>query len=219
LERNGIVRGTIPINETAFTIAASNPVPKNSFASLFIEKLMSFKIGQIHFGSHEKDTSFLMTHYSPPLDSIIYWFLKKSINLYGEALVKTISFQKTGFAETDKGVTIVKNFWKEKGIGPTELNMVDGSGLSPLNRITTHAQVMVLKYATTQPWFNGYFNAFPEYNGMKMKSGTINGVKGFCGYQKSKDGNEYIFSFLVNNYNGPSSAVVQKMYKVLDELK
>jgi serine-type D-Ala-D-Ala carboxypeptidase/endopeptidase (penicillin-binding protein 4) len=59
----------------------------------------------------------------------------------------------------------------------------------------------------------------PEYNGMKMKSGTIKNVKGFTGYQKSKDGTEYIFSIIVNNYNGSSSSLVQKMYKVLDLLK
>ncbi len=52
-----------------------------------------------------------------------------------------------------------------------------------------------------------------------MKSGTIRDVKAYCGYHTAKDGNEYIFSFLVNNYNGSSSAVVQKMYKVLNELK
>jgi D-alanyl-D-alanine carboxypeptidase/D-alanyl-D-alanine-endopeptidase (penicillin-binding protein 4) len=44
-------------------------------------------------------------------------------------------------------------------------------------------------------------------------------VKGFCGYQVSKDGHEYIFSFLVNNFNGTSSGVVGKMFKVLDQLK
>jgi D-alanyl-D-alanine carboxypeptidase/D-alanyl-D-alanine-endopeptidase (penicillin-binding protein 4) len=54
---------------------------------------------------------------------------------------------------------------------------------------------------------------------MKMKSGSIKDVKGYCGYQKASDGNEYIFSFLVNNYNGSSSGVVNKMYKVLDMLK
>jgi D-alanyl-D-alanine carboxypeptidase/D-alanyl-D-alanine-endopeptidase (penicillin-binding protein 4) len=52
-----------------------------------------------------------------------------------------------------------------------------------------------------------------------MKSGTIRDVKGFCGYQTAKDGKEYIFSFLVNNYNGLTSALVNKMYRVLDELK
>ena len=221
LENKGVVRGTIPVNENGFTIAASDPVPAKSFTTLFIENLKSrLKIDQTNYeSSFTKDTAILFSHHSPSLDSIIYWFLKKSINLYGEALVKTFSFQKSGFGETDKGIEYLKNFWKTKGIIASELNMVDGSGLSPLNRVTTHAQVMVLKYAKSQSWFAGYYDAFPEYNGMKMKSGTINDVKGFCGYQKSKDGNEYIFSFLVNNYNGSSSAIVQKMYKVLDELK
>jgi D-alanyl-D-alanine carboxypeptidase/D-alanyl-D-alanine-endopeptidase (penicillin-binding protein 4) len=54
---------------------------------------------------------------------------------------------------------------------------------------------------------------------MTMKSGTISDVKGFCGYHNAKDGREYIFSFLVNNYSGKTSGLVQKMYRVLDELK
>jgi D-alanyl-D-alanine carboxypeptidase/D-alanyl-D-alanine-endopeptidase (penicillin-binding protein 4) len=220
LEPNGIVRGTIPVHENAFTISAANPLSKSTFSSLLMQNLISkLKMEQIHYEAHSLDTTILFTHYSPSLDSIVYWFLKKSINLYGEALTKKFAFQKYHLGETDKGVEIIKKFWKERGIAATELNIVDGSGLSPLNRVTTHAQVTVLKYATSQPWFTGYYNAFPEYNGMKMKSGTISDVKGFCGYQKSKDGNDYIFSFLVNNYNGSSSSVVQKMYRVLDELK
>jgi D-alanyl-D-alanine carboxypeptidase/D-alanyl-D-alanine-endopeptidase (penicillin-binding protein 4) len=216
----GVLRGTIPVNENAFTISAANPVAKRTFAAQFMQGAVSkLKMHQIHYKKHSSDTTVLFTYYSPSLDSIIYWFLKKSINLYGEALTKTFAYQKNGFGETAEGVGIIKNFWKEKGIAPTEFNIVDGSGLSPADRVTTHAQVMVLKYAKDQPWFSGYFDAFPQYNGMKMKSGTISDVKGFCGYQKSKDGNEYIFSFLVNNYSGPSSSVVQKMYKVLDELK
>jgi D-alanyl-D-alanine carboxypeptidase/D-alanyl-D-alanine-endopeptidase (penicillin-binding protein 4) len=52
-----------------------------------------------------------------------------------------------------------------------------------------------------------------------MKSGTISDVKGFCGYQTSKEGREFIFSFLVNNYGGRTGSMVNKMYRVLDELK
>ncbi|TMI83789.1 MAG: hypothetical protein E6H10_07185 [Bacteroidetes bacterium] len=161
----------------------------------------------------------LLSHFSPPLDSIIYWFLKKSINLYGEALVKTFAYEKKGFGATDSGIVIVKDFWKQKGLDPDELNIRDGSGLSPQDRVTTHAQVEVLKYAAKQSWFPYFFNALPEFNHMKMKSGTISDVKGFCGYHTAGDGTQYIFSFLVNNYNGSTSAVVQKMYKVLDALK
>jgi D-alanyl-D-alanine carboxypeptidase/D-alanyl-D-alanine-endopeptidase (penicillin-binding protein 4) len=165
------------------------------------------------------DFKLLYTHYSPSLDSIIYWFNKKSINLYGEALIKTFAYEKYGFGSTDSGVAIIQKFWKEKGMDEDEIEIVDGSGLSPLNRVTTHAQVEILKYAKAKDWFPYFFTSLPEYNGMKIKSGTIRGVKGFCGYHKAKNGKEYIFSFLVNNYNGSASALINKMYRVLDILK
>lgn len=221
------LRGTIPVDESKFTISGAAFEPAfylaADFGKFFKTQSKDSRWGNSQTGYTTKKitdpVTVLSTHYSPSLDSVIYWFLKRSINLYGEALVKTFAWQKNGFGETDKGIQILQNFWKEKGISSNEINITDGSGLSPLNRVTTHAQVEVLKYAKYQSWFNSYYNAFPEFNGMKMKSGTISGAKGFCGYHKSKDGNEYIFSFIVNNYNGSASRVVQKMYNVLNELK
>jgi len=218
------IKGTIPVNEDKFKISGSFPNPEAQFLSLLkatlkknINDTSSWTVAY-----HDKEIDNLKplyTFYSPSLDSIIYWFNKKSINLYGEALIKTFAYEKQGFGSTDSGVAIVKKFWKQKGLDEDELNMYDGSGLSPLNRVTTHAQVEILKYAKTKDWFQYFYNSLPDYNGMKMKSGTISDVKGFCGYHKAKDGKEYIFSFLVNNYRGKTSGVVQKMYKVLDELK
>ncbi len=76
-----------------------------------------------------------------------------------------------------------------------KFNICDGSGLSPQNRVTTHAQVEVLKYAKKQSWFPYFYDALPEYNKMKMKSGTINGVKGFAGYHTSKKREGVYFFF------------------------
>jgi serine-type D-Ala-D-Ala carboxypeptidase/endopeptidase (penicillin-binding protein 4) len=231
----GIVRGTIPVDEEAFVISGAIPSGQDQFIRTLIDSLErsgiygkanTFVMDRNNLQKFPEDKlSFFHTERSPALDSIVYWFLKKSINLYGEALVKTMAdnaeftIKKKMVATTLNGINVIVNYWNEKGIPPPELNIVDGSGLSPLNRVTTRAQVKILQYAKKQPWFPGYYDAFPEYNGMKMKSGTINGVKAFCGYHKSKAGQEYIFSFIVNNYNGSPSAVVQKMYKVLDELK
>jgi len=208
----GIITGTIPVNEKSFKISGAIQEPRTEFTFRLSEELKLGKALSKNFAAKN-----LFVHYSPSLDSIIYWFLQKSINLYGEALVKTFAYQKTGLGSTDTGVNIVKNFWKDKGIDIAELNIKDGSGLSPQNRVTTHAQVEVLKYAKQQSWFSAFYAALPTYNNMKMKSGTIADVRGFCGYHKSSDGNEYIFSFLVNNYNG--SGITTKMYKVLDALK
>ncbi len=228
---NGFVRGTIPLGETSFTISGSFPMPSHypvGFLGNKIEKA-GIKISgdepktSIEYKAYKEKMSYpskiLDTHYSPPLDSIIYWFLKKSINLYGEALIKTLAYEKKGFGSTDSGVVIVKNFWKQKGVDPDELNIKDGSGLSPQNRVTTHAQVEILQYAKKQSWFPYFFDALPEFNNMKMKSGTISNVKSFCGYHTSGDGTQYVFSFIIDNYSGSSSSVVQKMYKVLDILK
>lgn len=226
----GFVRGTIPVNETNFKISGSFPDPSAQFIAELQNKLTENKIelkgkgiSSLNLKVNGKKMEYTSQPFnfiiSPSLDSIIYWFLKKSINLYGEALVKTFAYEKKGFGSTDSGVAILQDFWKQKGIDEEELNMSDGSGLSPQNRVTTHAQVEILKYAKQQPWFPYYYDAFPLYNDMKMKSGTIKDVKGFCGYHKAKDGQEYIFSFLVNNYSGRASELVNKMYKVLNVLK
>jgi len=219
------IRGTIPAGESGFTISGAvyngAEYMVADFGAMIARRIKSNNsTSPVFIYRKTPDTArMLYTHYSPALDSIIYWFNKKSINLYGEALVKTFALEKQGYASTDSGVAILRRFWKDKGLDPEELNMYDGSGLSPLNRVTTHAQVEILKFAKTRSWFSAFYDALPEYNGMKMKSGTISDVKGYCGYHKAKDGREYIFSFLINNYSGKTGPVVSKMFKVLDELK
>jgi D-alanyl-D-alanine carboxypeptidase/D-alanyl-D-alanine-endopeptidase (penicillin-binding protein 4) len=226
----GVVRGTIPVEEERFTISGAMPSARAQFLATLNDSLsrraitkefMNLTVDKFSKNTTPSNISFFHTETSPPLDSISYWFLKRSINLYGEALVKTMAVKEGKTATSDNGAEIIQNFWagKKIGVDKTELNMYDGSGLSPLNRTTTHAQVAILQYAKKQTWFAGYFNGFPEFNSMKLKSGTISRVKGFCGYHTSKTGKQYIISFIVNNYNGGSSALVQKMYKVLDILK
>jgi D-alanyl-D-alanine carboxypeptidase/D-alanyl-D-alanine-endopeptidase (penicillin-binding protein 4) len=217
-QAEGLVRGTIPAGEKRFVISAAHPQPERELAALLEERIEGRSTSRNATGQYAAPT-LLYRHHSPPLDSISYWFLRRSINLYGEALLRTLGAQQGGSGTAAKGLSVLQGFWKDKGIAAAQLRMVDGSGLSPLNRVTTRAQVAVLQYARQQAWFPGYFAGFPEYNGMKMKSGTINGAKGFCGYHTSAGGVTYVFSFLVNNYNGSASQVVQKMYTVLNGLK
>ncbi|MFT3747741.1 MAG: D-alanyl-D-alanine carboxypeptidase/D-alanyl-D-alanine-endopeptidase [Agriterribacter sp.] len=221
----GIIKGTIPVNEKGFSISGALPSGAAQFVFELKDTLTRLNIllpatsNKNSFAAFPPNITPAHTEASPPLDSIIFWLNRKSVNLYAEALIKTIGLIKKGYSSTDNGLDVLKDYWKEKGINPTELNMFDGSGLSPLNRTTTHAQVQLLKYAKQQPWFSSFYESLPLYNGMKMKSGTITNVKGFTGYHTSASGKTYIFSFLVNNYNGSATALVKKMYKVLDEMK
>ncbi|WP_294292940.1 D-alanyl-D-alanine carboxypeptidase/D-alanyl-D-alanine-endopeptidase [uncultured Chryseobacterium sp.] len=158
----------------------------------------------------------ILTYESPTLDKIVYWFLRKSINMYGETLVKTLGKEKKGNSSFKTGVAFLKEFWKGKGINPAMINFADGSGLSPQNYVSAKAEVQALLYAKKQPWFEVYYDGFPtQDNGLKMKSGTMRDTKSYAGYHTSKDGKKYVFSIIINNYQGSGGAELQKILNVL----
>lgn len=135
-------------------------------------------------------------------------------------MLKTIASVNKEKATTEKGVAILQDYWSKRlNLDKNSMAILDGSGLSPENKITTSAMVSILHSIGNEKWFSSYFNSFPEFNGMKMKSGTLRNVLAYAGYHQSKGGPKYVFSFIVNNYNGSANGVRQKMFKVLDELK
>lgn len=222
--------GTIPANEKSFTISGAMPQPAMAFGELLKTKLIQGGIkfsGKVQTASGaylsgqpaRKPTTVLDSIASPTLDSINYWFLQKSVNLFGEALLKRLAFQKYGNGNTDDGASVLREFWEGKGIEKGAINIMDGSGLSPQNRVTTDALVRVLQYAKDRNWFNSFWYSLPLYNGMKMKSGSIGGSRAFAGYHTAKDGTKYTFAIIINNYNGGSGETVKKIYRVLDVLK
>ncbi len=224
----GFVEGTVPAGEKTFTISGAMPNPVWQIEKAVEDKLLLAKIGYTSMidkamledkTAINKPITLLQTQLSPTLDSINYWFLKKSVNLYGEALLKAIAYEKTGIGSTDKGVEIVRKFWQERGINKGAIHIIDGSGLAPQNRITTDVLVKVLQYAKDKTWFSSFYNALPIYNNMTLKSGTIGGTKSFAGYHTSKAGVDYTVAIIVNNFEGSASNVVKKLFAVLDELK
>lgn len=224
----GFAEGTVP-PAGSFSISGALPNPAYQLGGELQKALeqenISLKGNVQTLSEPDKDkksasfTGVFDTLYSPALDSITYWFLQKSINLYGEALLKTLPFQQGQTGSTDNGVKLLRAFWKERGIDAAALKITDGSGLSPQNRVTPQALVEVLQYAAQKPWFSSFYAALPLYNNMKMKSGTISGCKAYAGYHTAKNGTPYTFSIIINNYDGSAGGVVQKMYQLLDELK
>jgi len=217
----GYVRGTIPVEEDNFIISGAMPDPSRQLQYELKNALKenSIEINPAVQKTAETKNETLFTHTSPPLDSINYWFLKKSINLYGEAFIKTMALEKTKFGSTEKGIELIKDFWNHHGIEPSAINIKDGSGLSPANRVTTKALVTILQFAKQQQWFSSFYNALPEINNIKMKDGYIADVRSYTGFVKDKSGKEYTFSFVVNNFDGSASAARIKMWQVLDILK
>ncbi|CAN5212454.1 D-alanyl-D-alanine carboxypeptidase/D-alanyl-D-alanine-endopeptidase [soil metagenome] len=211
------IRGTIPVNQLDFSVSGSLPDPAAQLQSDLQQDLnITNSLGQSSSGGQPV---LIYNHLSPKLDSINYWFLQKSINLYGEALLKTIAYQLNNHGSTESGISVVKDFWSRRGIDNSSIKIFDGSGLSPENRITTRAVVTVMQYARKQKWFNSFYNSLPEINKTKMKSGTIGGTLAYTGYVTNAVGVTYTFAFVVHNYEGSAKMMREKMWKIIDILK
>ena len=228
---SGIVylRGTYGI-DLKKAISASVPDPALDLADNLRNRLKASGIGAetittarelaIDKLPFQPAITILDTYTSPTLEKIVYWFNQKSINLYGEHLVKTMAWKQGKDITTPEGVDVIKDFWNKKlGIDKNAMNIYDGSGLSPANRITTMSMAQILQSVKEEPWFSSFYESLPVYNNMRMKSGSISDVIAYAGYQTSSNGTPLVFSIMMNNYSGSSSAARQKLFNLLDVLK
>ena len=134
--------------------------------------------------------------------------------------MKTIAWKSQKLASTENGVIEIKKMWSSRlKIDLNSMAILDGSGLSPENRITTMAMSSILHSAVKEAWYSDFYESLPLNNEMKMKSGSIRNVLAYAGYHKSASGTPVVFTFITNNYNGSTSSIKQKMFRVLDELK
>ena len=223
------LRGTFAVDEPKKSVGAALPDPAYDAAYRLTDTLK--RLGFDITGQPESTITLvakaqatpaigtnLTTLLSPDLSKIVYWTNRKSVNLYAEELLKSIAVKRGKEATTLNGVDALQNFWKAKGIDPNSMDIADGCGLSPANKITTQTIASILQSAKKEAWFNDLYESLPVYNDMHMKSGSIHNVQAYSGYHTA-NGRQLCFSIIVSNYNGSTRAIKDKMFRVLDELK
>lgn len=229
--KTAYVRGTAPAHHPDFKVSGSIPDPalmaarkleqeltqKGIFVRQPATTMRRLQKKGVSFRYQEGKT--LHIHESPEFSKLSHWFLKKSINLYGEHFLKTIDLSGTTPATTEGGLENLIDFWKKRGIDEEALHLMDGSGLSPGNRITTKALAHVLVMARNADWYLEFYENLPVIHSIRMKSGSIRGVSAFSGYVESVQGEPLAFSFIINNYNGRLGNLLPKIFNVLDQLK
>ncbi len=124
-----VLKGTIPAGKSDFVIAGSMYDPSRQFAKTIINELKGIAVVKDDIqltGKSYDNVDWLYTHTSPTMAKIVYWFLRKSVNLYGEALIRTIALQLKGEATTEKGVEALQEYWKTRGLIPRKCICMTG---------------------------------------------------------------------------------------------
>lgn len=235
-----LVSGSIPPNKTNYEIEAQMPEPheffKYEFGSILKQNniaISATKNNVTTLDDISKNAQTIYTHISPKLEKIVYFTNVKSDNHYAESLLNTLGAIKSGKQGTsENGIEAVTNFWEERWIDVSGLHMVDGSGLSRANTITTKIQATILSKIYRDSSLYKPFNAslpiagkngsmvnlckgtFAE-NNLRAKTGYINRARGYCGYVKTKSGKELAFSVLFNNYDCSAKEMKLKIEKLL----
>ena len=175
--------------------------------------------------SHVTEPIYVAT--SPKLPEILHYTLLFSDNWVADYLAKSTAAA-AGYGYSAAGISAVFNDVLAKyNITDGKLNVVDGSGLSHDNRITTQTLAQVLVTMRNNPKFapaiaglpvsgisgtlqHRFIKSAPQAVGLvHAKTGSINGVVSLAGYVESGD-HEYIFAIiadhLARNYATESAA-------------
>lgn len=156
---------------------------------------------------------------SMPLLAIIKELNTESVNLYGEALIKTLGahFRQDGSFRT--GASIAKEFMRRCGIDTALVVLHDGSGLSRQNLVSPYAMALVLRGMYDSDMFQTFHELLPgpgegtmqsRLNGLKgvlrAKTGTLDAVSCLSGYLNI-NGRYYCFSMMFNNFTCPRKKI------------
>ncbi len=215
-----IVEGEVLSADTPRTFSLSLRRPELYAGQLLKESLSRHGIlvnGSLTTGVAPAHASCVAVH-EISLDTVLIHALKISDNLSAENILKTLSAQKYSLPATSKkGIYVVNQFMASIGIDTTKYRIVDGSGVSRYNLLSSHIIVHLLVEMHKNPnLFKRFSAALPiagidgtlQYRmagtnaqaNLMAKTGTLNGVSCLAGYVRTKDGELLAFSIMIQNF-------------------
>jgi D-alanyl-D-alanine carboxypeptidase/D-alanyl-D-alanine-endopeptidase (penicillin-binding protein 4) len=237
-----IMEGTMPLGKNNYSVEGSIPDPSYYFAYYFNRKLIEngviatnppSTVRHLRLNKESVDTSriFIAKHISPSLESIVSITNLKSVNTFAEHILKMLGENKELEGTYDAGAKVVENFLISKKIDVAGFAMNDGSGLSPLNRVTTKQMAGFLLQFINDPAYEAFYNSLPvagksgsiaslfkgtfAENNLRAKSGFFSWTRAYAGYVFNKSNDLLTFSIIVNNYDCKPLEMKTKLEKLM----
>lgn len=236
------IAGSIPVNKEDFVLNASITDPPLLLAEMFDSMLDSagidINVSPSTVRIEKKpviNTMVVISEMSSPaLREIIEVLNHESVNLYAEHLLKELGRTFNNQGTSDAGVEVLYRFLNDSGVNSSGMFLEDGSGLSPLNAVTSRSLTEILLFMKNKAkYFSEFYSSLP-YAGregtlknyfrnpvfdsnLRAKSGSITRVRSYAGYFTTLSSNELAFSILINNYSGPSKRIITGIEDILME--
>ncbi|MGL4539534.1 MAG: D-alanyl-D-alanine carboxypeptidase/D-alanyl-D-alanine endopeptidase [Candidatus Rhabdochlamydia sp.] len=216
-------RGTIPIDQSTFTIKAAIPDPALLCGYLLNKRLNPTKGIQLVRDKNESipQQAVIACYKSASLKELLQPMNRFSINLYAEHLLKAI-----GKGNSKQGTKCVEEFLKNLHI-PSQIH--DGSGLSRTNLLTPKGMVILLSHIKNSAIYLPVYASLPESNqtgmlqffskisGIRAKTGSMSNIYNLAGYLTTSK-KQYAFSIFCNHYKGDVKNIKKEIALFLELL-
>ena len=236
--------GTIPTTLNGFTIKAALPDPALFALQALQEALEKEHItltGKVQTVSTAPDYAtyqLLHTYQSPKLKDIVVIVNKRSFNLYADMLLRQLALAEGKKGSIENGLAVLQHFLKKNKISTaTDTVLYDGSGLARDNLLTPKTLANVLVYMSKSPYFEDYYKSlatpddrgdllvlrrflkpFQKVDQVRVKGGTIDGVKAAAGYVKNEQGRLIVFVLMANNLASKDESLLRMHESILKQL-
>lgn len=229
-----LITGSIPPKIRRYKLRAAIPDPALFAASMIRNKLAAYGIVAeqeaegLYVRPDYRQADVLMNYVSLPLDTIVRITNYRSVNSYAEALKNEVELtlsqgRGSQLLSANRPYGMIDYWTKRLKYSARELDLYDGSGLSPKGRVTARAingMLTGMKVGkNTRPSENAFLQSLPvagEEGSVKsllknsrlharLKSGSMSGVQAYAGYVQWR-GQWYAVSFIANNQRENSYA-------------
>ncbi|PMG28507.1 D-alanyl-D-alanine carboxypeptidase/D-alanyl-D-alanine-endopeptidase [Shewanella sp. 10N.286.52.C2] len=225
------ISGCYPGNQTiSLAVAVNDPsrYAKDVVKAILNDKQVNYANLIISKQSIPPSAQLLATHQSEKLPKLLKIMLEKSDNLIADSLLKNIGqdfYRQTFNSDNIEGLYIngftmaakaLQSILIELNLPFNDANLVDGSGLSRYNLLTSAQMLSVLQLIDSDTRFQylteflpisgksgtlkyqQHFNKPPLKAAISAKTGTMLGVENLAGFIQAKNGKHYAFVIIEN---------------------
>lgn len=216
--------GTLAQNATVYRNWVAVWEPTELVLQLFYDALLEQGItveGDPRLGVTPTEAEELANHVSLPLEDLIYPFMKFSNNAMGEILTKTMGKVVHGEGSWDAGIQVIEAYLRAAGLNMSGIHLRDGSGMSHLNAIPPEEMTKLLHVVKEEDWYDLFYDSFPltgssnrlvggtlgwrmgetaAEGNVRGKTGSLTSKASLTGYVTTQDGEELMYSIMLNNY-------------------
>ena len=177
---------------------------------------------------------------SDTLKNLMSIYMKLSNNSMAEHFTKEIGVVKKGKGTWPAGIQAVKEYGTSVGLSMNSWTLIDGSGMSYRNRLTTDQVSLLLHTVRSEPWYPAFYASLPVAGNpdrliggtlrnrltstatkgrVIAKTGSLDNVKSLSGYTRTASNEEIVFSILTDQNSTSMIPHIDRLVTALSAAK